>query len=51
MSASSKFCIDGCADMRKRALNCRAKDDISQQIYMACLEPISVGKSLFQVQF
>ena len=52
MSAGSKFCIDGyMPDMRKRALSCRAKDDISQQTYIACLEPISVGKSLFQVQF
>ena len=54
MSAGSKFCIDAYArmpDMRKRAFSCRAKDDISQQTYIACLEPISVGKSLFQVQF
>ena len=54
MSAGSKFCIDAYArmsDMKKRALNCRVKDDISQQIYIACLEPISVGRSLFQVQY
>ena len=51
MSAGSKFCIDAYArmpDVRKRA---RAKDDISKQIYIACLEPISVGRSLFQVQY
>ena len=52
MSEGSKFCIDGyMPDMRKRALSCRAKDDISQKTYIACLEPNQLRNRYFKSSF